>query len=89
MAVEDLLLSSLEELEVVELKKFQWHLKKDHTCISNSEMEDADRLKTVDKLVACFTPEEEAVKITVGILRMINQNNLAEQLKNKYKQGNV
>uniref|UniRef100_A0A8C0Y199 Uncharacterized protein n=1 Tax=Cyprinus carpio carpio TaxID=630221 RepID=A0A8C0Y199_CYPCA len=80
--VEELLLKSLEELVKEDLKTFQWHLKK-HECISVSEMEDAGRLKTVDKLVACFGPEE-AVKITVGILRKIDQNNLAEQLDNKH-----
>uniref|UniRef100_A0A671PRA0 Pyrin domain-containing protein n=1 Tax=Sinocyclocheilus anshuiensis TaxID=1608454 RepID=A0A671PRA0_9TELE len=85
-SVEDLLLSSLEELGKDDLKKFQWHLKK-HECISTSEIENADRLKTVDKLVACFG--EEAVQITVGILRNMKQNHLAEQLENKHKQGNV
>ncbi|KTF71786.1 hypothetical protein cypCar_00047875 [Cyprinus carpio] len=85
--VEELLLKSLEELVKEDLKTFQWHLKK-HECISVSEMEDAGRLKTVDKLVACFGPEE-AVKITVGILRKIDQNNLAEQLDNKHMHGNV
>ncbi len=87
-SVKDLLLSSMEELVNADLKKFQWHLVNDHEHISKSEMEAADRLKTVDKLVECFTPEE-AVKITVGILRKMNQNHLAERLENKHKQGNV
>ncbi|XP_052424274.1 NACHT, LRR and PYD domains-containing protein 3-like isoform X2 [Carassius gibelio] len=85
--VEELLLKSLEDLVKDDLKKFQWHLKK-HKCISSSEMEDADRLKTVDKLVACFGPEE-AVKITVGILRKISKNDLAEQLEKEHKQGSA
>ncbi|XP_048011638.1 NACHT, LRR and PYD domains-containing protein 3-like isoform X1 [Megalobrama amblycephala] len=82
-SVEELIEKSLNELLEAELKKFQWHLKK-HEHISNSEMENADRLKTVDKMVACFGPGE-AVKITVEILRKMNQNNLAEQLENKHK----
>ncbi|KAK2915765.1 hypothetical protein Q8A67_000139 [Cirrhinus molitorella] len=86
-SVEELLLNSLEELVKDDLKKFQWHLKK-HECISTSEMENADRLNTVDKLVACFGPEK-AVKITVSILRKMNQNNLAEQLENEHKQGST
>ncbi|XP_048035574.1 NLR family CARD domain-containing protein 3-like [Megalobrama amblycephala] len=85
-SVEDLLEKSLNELLEAELKTFQWHLLKDHERISNSEMENADRLKTVDKMVACFGLEE-AVKITVEILRKMNQNNLAEQLENNHKQG--
>ncbi|XP_042602527.1 protein NLRC3-like [Cyprinus carpio] len=84
-SVEELLLKSLEELVKEDLKKFQWHLKK-HECISTSEMEDADRLKTVDKLVACFGPEE-AVKITVGILKNMGMNDLAVQLEKKHKQA--
>uniref|UniRef100_A0A8C1RVE7 Pyrin domain-containing protein n=1 Tax=Cyprinus carpio TaxID=7962 RepID=A0A8C1RVE7_CYPCA len=80
-SVEELLLNSLKELARDELKEFQWHLQKDHLCISKSEMENADRLKTVDKMVVCFGPEE-AVKITVKTLRKMNQNLLAEHLEN-------
>ncbi|XP_052417729.1 NACHT, LRR and PYD domains-containing protein 12-like isoform X1 [Carassius gibelio] len=82
---EVLLLKSLEELGKEDLKKFQWYLKKQDR-ISACEMEDADRLKTVDKLVVCFGPEE-AVKITVSILKKIGMNDLAEQLENKHKQA--
>ncbi|XP_051743053.1 NACHT, LRR and PYD domains-containing protein 3-like [Ctenopharyngodon idella] len=87
-SVKDLLDKSLNDLVEAELKKFQWCLVNDHECISKSEMENADRLDTVDKMVARFGPEE-AVKITVEILRKINQNNLAEQLENKHKQGSA
>ncbi|XP_051747434.1 NACHT, LRR and PYD domains-containing protein 12-like isoform X2 [Ctenopharyngodon idella] len=85
-SVKELLEKSLYELEKAELKKFQWHLRNDHESISKSDMENADRLKTVDKMVECFGPEK-AVKITVEILRKMNQNNLAEHLENKHKQG--
>ncbi|XP_058617608.1 serine/threonine-protein kinase/endoribonuclease ire-1-like [Onychostoma macrolepis] len=88
MGVEGLLLRSLEKLLNADLKLFQWHLVNDHERISKSEMEDADRLTTVDKLMACFRPEE-AVKITVGILRKMNQNHLAERLENKHKQAQM
>ncbi|XP_048010482.1 NACHT, LRR and PYD domains-containing protein 3-like [Megalobrama amblycephala] len=84
-SVEELLEKSLKELVEAELKEFQWYLKNDHKCISRSDVEKADILDTVDKMVACFGPEE-AVKNTVEILRKINQNNLAEQLENKHKQ---
>ncbi|ROL46038.1 Apoptosis-associated speck-like protein containing a CARD [Anabarilius grahami] len=85
-SVKDLLKNSLNDLGDAELKEFQWCLWNDHECISKSEMENADRLDTLDKMVARFGPEE-AVKITVKILRKINQNNLAEQLENKHKQA--
>ncbi|XP_077065430.1 NACHT, LRR and PYD domains-containing protein 3-like isoform X6 [Siphateles boraxobius] len=84
-SVEELLLNSLMDLREDDLKEFQWHLNNTHKCITKSEMENADRLKTVDKMVECFGPEE-AVKITVEILRKINQNNLAEKLENNHKQ---
>ncbi|XP_067248564.1 NACHT, LRR and PYD domains-containing protein 12-like isoform X1 [Chanodichthys erythropterus] len=87
-SVKDLLDKSLNELVQAELKKFQWHLVNDHECISKCEMENADRLDTVDKMVARFGPEE-AVKIMVEILKKMNQNNLAEQLENKHKQGSA
>ncbi|XP_077065435.1 NLR family CARD domain-containing protein 3-like [Siphateles boraxobius] len=84
-SVEELLLNSLKDLGEDDLKEFQWRLKSNQKCITESEMENADRLKTVDKIVECFKPEE-AVKITVEILRKINQNNLAEKLENNHKQ---
>jgi len=87
-SVKELLLNSLMDLTEDHLKEFQWTLENDHECITTSDMENADRMKTMDKMVACFGPEE-VVKITVEILRKINQNNLAEQLENKHKQGKV
>ncbi|XP_059367588.1 NACHT, LRR and PYD domains-containing protein 12-like isoform X2 [Carassius carassius] len=84
----DLLMESLKELVEDELEEFQWHLEKDHEGISKSEIKNANRLKTVDKIVACFGPEE-AVKIMVDTLRKMNQNELAEQLENKHKKASV
>ncbi|KAL1276123.1 hypothetical protein QQF64_035746 [Cirrhinus molitorella] len=84
-SAKELLVNSLMDLVKVDLKKFQWNLKNDgHT--SNSEMENADIFDTVDKMVARFGPEE-AVKISVEILRKMNHNLLAEQLENKHKQA--
>ncbi|KAL0202291.1 hypothetical protein M9458_000309, partial [Cirrhinus mrigala] len=75
-SVKELLVNSLKELVKDDLKEFQWYLK-NHECASASEMEDADVLDTVDIMVARFGPEE-AVKITVNILRKMNQNLLAQ-----------
>ncbi len=88
MSVKDLLKNSLEGLKEAEVKMFKWHLQNGHECIKAYEMEKADILDTVDKLVVCFG-REEAVKIMVEILRKMNQNHLAEQLEIKHKQGNV
>lgn len=85
-SVKELLLNSLKELEKSDLKEFQWRLKDKY--IPKSCIENADIFKTVDKMVAHFK-EEKAMNITVEILRKINQNSVAEQLENEYKQGNV
>ncbi|XP_048050963.1 NACHT, LRR and PYD domains-containing protein 12-like isoform X2 [Megalobrama amblycephala] len=87
-SVKDLLVVLLEDLGKAELKRFQWYLKNNHEYISTSKMENADILDTVDMMVACFG-SEEAVKITVKILRKMNQNLLAEQLEKKHKQTKV
>ncbi|XP_073805136.1 protein NLRC3-like isoform X1 [Danio rerio] len=84
--VKQQLKNSLDELVEAELKDFQWCLMNDHGCVSKAEMENADRLKTVDKMVSCFGPKG-AVKITVDTLRKIKQNDLAEELENTQKQG--
>ncbi|XP_067248801.1 NLR family CARD domain-containing protein 3-like [Chanodichthys erythropterus] len=88
-SVKDLLKNLLKNLVKDDLKEFQWHLLENkHECIFKSEMENADVLDTVDKMVASFGPEE-AVKITVKILRKMNQNNLVEQLENNHKQSSA
>ncbi|XP_073803552.1 protein NLRC3-like [Danio rerio] len=84
--VKQLLKNSLDELKDDELKDFQWYLMTDHREISTAELENADRRKTVDKLVSCFG-SERAVKITVDTLRKIKQNQLAEELEKKQQQG--
>ncbi|RXN13684.1 LRR and PYD domains-containing 3-like protein [Labeo rohita] len=49
-------------------------------------MEKADIFDTVDKMVECFGPEQ-SIEVMLDILRKMNQNDLAEQLKNKSKQA--
>ncbi|KTF82501.1 hypothetical protein cypCar_00045310 [Cyprinus carpio] len=86
-SVKELLLDSLKELVEAKLKEFQWHLVNFYQDnLSRSELEKADRIDTVDKMVVCFGPEE-AVKIMVDILRKMNQNDLVEQMENKQKQA--
>ncbi|XP_016308260.1 protein NLRC3-like [Sinocyclocheilus anshuiensis] len=85
-SVKELLVNSLKDLVKADLREFQWHLK-NHECVSASAMDKADVLNTVDKMVACFGAE--AVKITVDILKKMNQNLLAEELENEHKQGST
>ncbi|XP_048012845.1 tripartite motif-containing protein 16-like isoform X1 [Megalobrama amblycephala] len=84
-SVSDHLLDALDDLETDELKRFKWRLK-NRKGFSRADLEKADAPDTVDLMMKCFVPEE-AVKITVGILRKMNQNHLAEQLEKKHKQA--
>ncbi len=86
-SVKELLVKSLKELGEDDLKEFKWFLK-NHKHIPQSEIENADVFDTVDKMVERFGPEE-AVRITVDMLRKMNQNHLAEELENKHKEGNM
>ncbi|KAK7149150.1 hypothetical protein R3I94_008682 [Phoxinus phoxinus] len=86
-SVKELLKNTLD-LRDNELKEFKWHLENGHECIKKNDMEKADILDTVDKMVNCFEPEE-AVEITVKILKKMNQNNMVKQLENKHKQGST
>ncbi|XP_073716156.1 NACHT, LRR and PYD domains-containing protein 12 [Misgurnus anguillicaudatus] len=86
-SVSEHLVNSLNELEKTELKEFQWHLKNENG-ISAAELENADVLDIVDKMMERYGPGG-AVKITLNILRKMNQNQLAERLENKYKEATV
>ncbi|TRY84039.1 hypothetical protein DNTS_021070 [Danionella cerebrum] len=86
--IKEMLLSTLEELLEAELKTFQWNLRNNYEDITKSEMENADRLRTVDKLVECFGTEE-AVRIMIETLKRMNKNFLSEQLELKYNQGST
>ncbi|KAI2665752.1 NLR family CARD domain-containing protein 3 [Labeo rohita] len=86
-SVKEMLMGSMKELVEAELKEFKWHLMNpSYKHIPRSELEKADIFDTVDKMIARFGAEE-AVKVTVDILRKMNQNELAKQLENKNKQG--
>nr|XP_055068380.1 NLR family CARD domain-containing protein 3-like [Misgurnus anguillicaudatus] len=81
-SVLELLYETLDDLEEDKLKRFKSILRHDGS-ISASKLEKADATDTVDML-ECFGSEEEAVKITINILRKMNQNQLAEQLEMKH-----
>ncbi|XP_077101720.1 NACHT, LRR and PYD domains-containing protein 3 isoform X2 [Siphateles boraxobius] len=78
----DLLIYILEDLEKDYLKKFRCHLNQ-HKPIRAGKLENAGATDIVDIMIKCFG-EEEAVKITLNILRKINHNRLVEELQNKY-----
>ncbi len=86
-SVKELLVNSLKELGEDDLKEFKWFLK-NHKHIAQSEIENANVFDTVDKMVGRFGPEE-AVRITVDMLRKMKQNHLAKELENQHKEGNM
>ncbi|XP_050958220.1 NACHT, LRR and PYD domains-containing protein 6-like [Labeo rohita] len=76
------LCDTLDDLEKKELKRFKSYLREDGP-IPVSVLEKADATDTVDQMLDRFGPER-AVKITLDILKKMNQNHLAEQLENKH-----
>ncbi|ROL54808.1 Stonustoxin subunit beta [Anabarilius grahami] len=82
-SVLELLLKTLDDLSTQKLQRFKWYLK-NYESISTADIEKAKATDIVDIMVARFTPEG-AVKITLDILRKMNENHLAEQLENKHK----
>lgn len=86
-SVSEQLLVALDELDAEKLKRFKWHFK-NYKRIPAADLDKADAPDTVDLMMKRFGPEE-AVKITLDILRKMNQNHVAEELENKQKQGNM
>uniref|UniRef100_A0A4W5NDA0 Pyrin domain-containing protein n=1 Tax=Hucho hucho TaxID=62062 RepID=A0A4W5NDA0_9TELE len=90
--VPELLLGSFQDLDSDELKTFQWYLKRHELdkfhSIPKSQLENANRQVTVDKMVESYS-DEGAVRITLEILRKMGLNNLSENVEKNYKAGNT
>ncbi|XP_059367581.1 uncharacterized protein LOC132106015 [Carassius carassius] len=84
-SVSEQLLAALDDLDADKLKRFKWHFK-NYKGFSVAHLEKADAHDTVDLMMKRFGPEE-AVKITVDILRKMNQNHVAEELEDKHKKA--
>ena len=81
--VPQVLLDTQQNLGEKDLKLFQWKLTsgvQGFKSIPKALLENADRLDTVDKMVANHELRG-AVAITLAILKKINQNQLAEELR--------
>lgn len=90
--VPELLLLSFQHLDSGELETFQWYLKghvlDGFPSIPKSQLENANRQVTVDKMVESYS-DEGAVRITLDILRKMSLNNLSENFEKNYKAGNT
>ncbi|XP_037389127.1 NACHT, LRR and PYD domains-containing protein 3-like [Pygocentrus nattereri] len=85
--IKEELLHTLENLVEEDLKLFQWHLIntiEGSTQIPKVHLKNAKRHETVDKMVARLG-DHEAVEVTLDVLKKINQNQLAEELRTKYR----
>ncbi|KAL1276311.1 hypothetical protein QQF64_035934 [Cirrhinus molitorella] len=80
-SVKRLLYDTLDDLEEGKLKRFKSFLREDGP-IPVSVLGKADATDTVDQMLD-HLGQESAVKITLDILKKMNQNHLAEQLENK------
>ncbi|KAL6111029.1 uncharacterized protein ACO6RY_19993 [Pungitius sinensis] len=90
MSVRKLLLEFLEDLLQDDFKAFKWHLSdvvlEDLQPIRKARLEAADRTDTVGRILESYG-EEDAVRITVEVLKLIRYCDSAEKLMNKYKAG--
>ncbi|XP_064872274.1 caspase b-like [Oncorhynchus nerka] len=79
-----LLLTTLEEMNPDELRRFQFYLTSSRMfsfpLIPESQLENTDRQDTVDQMVKRYGPEG-AVENTLKILREVDRNYLAEKLE--------
>ncbi|KAG1934185.1 NACHT, LRR and PYD domains-containing protein 12-like [Pimephales promelas] len=82
-SVLELLHHTLDDLKKDDLNRFRSYLKHDGS-IGAGKLQDADVTDIVDIMMERFEEEEEAVRITLNILRKMNQNQLAEELLDKY-----
>lgn len=89
-SIPSLLLDILLELEKEDLYSFQWHIYNDAgpSHIPKAKIKHKNWEDTVDILVQTFG-NEGAVRVTVDALSAKRFNQLAEELKERYKKGKV
>ncbi|XP_053194269.1 NACHT, LRR and PYD domains-containing protein 12-like [Scomber japonicus] len=85
MATPTELLGTLEYLADGEFKKFKWFLQQADVlegfpAIQRSQLENADRLDTVDQIIDTYN--KNAVEVTILVLKRIKKPNLVQHLLN-------
>nr|XP_040025526.1 NACHT, LRR and PYD domains-containing protein 6-like [Gasterosteus aculeatus aculeatus] len=72
----------LKELKEEDFKEFKWHLNhpspEDHRSIPRSDLENKDRMDTVDLMEQYYG--KDSVQVAVEVLKEIQRNDLAEKL---------
>lgn len=94
MAEKELLFKTLEELGHEEFSQFKWFLQQPDILegsmfIPKSHLDDADRQKTVDKIVENYS--YQSVEVMKKTLKKISRNDLVEKLSSisPSAQGNI
>uniref|UniRef100_G3NAR5 Pyrin domain-containing protein n=1 Tax=Gasterosteus aculeatus aculeatus TaxID=481459 RepID=G3NAR5_GASAC len=83
----------LKELKEEDFKEFKWHLNhpspEDHRSIPRSDLENKDRMDTVDLMEQYYG--KDSVQVAVEVLKEIQRNDLAEKLSkmNFYTTGKL
>ncbi len=82
------ILDALNELLEAEFKEFKWHLSSGTqvNSIARGKLENTNCHDVVDLIVQQYG-SSDAGKIAIRVLRKINQNDLADQLKGKLQEG--
>ncbi|XP_075938997.1 NACHT, LRR and PYD domains-containing protein 12-like [Anarhichas minor] len=75
----------LKDLANEEFKDFKWFLQHADVlggfpAITKSQLENKDRLDTVDQIIETY--DRNAVKVTIMVLKLIDKNNLVQRLSN-------
>ena len=83
--VKEELLNTLEDLSDEEFKKFKWFLQQREIlvgfqAIPKNQLENADRLDTVDKIIQTFS--HQSVEVVKLVLKKTRRNDLVEKLSN-------
>uniref|UniRef100_G3N438 Pyrin domain-containing protein n=1 Tax=Gasterosteus aculeatus TaxID=69293 RepID=G3N438_GASAC len=73
----------LKELMDEDFKEFKWHLEnhrspEDHRSIPRSDLQNKDRMDTVDLMEQCYG--KDSVQVAVEVLKGMKKNDLAEKL---------
>lgn len=87
MLVPQLLLETLEDLTNDEFRTLKWYLSQEvlKSCkpIGKAHLQDASRIDAVDQILRSYK-QDLAVKVTVEILRKMNNNLAADDLISKF-----
>uniref|UniRef100_A0A8B9JME0 Si:ch211-114l13.9 n=1 Tax=Astyanax mexicanus TaxID=7994 RepID=A0A8B9JME0_ASTMX len=83
------LIDILDELTGKDFKRFKWYMTdgklNDIKSIARSKLENTSVEETVDLMIDQY--KQDAGEVAEKILKNMEQNNLAEQLKNKLSEG--